>query len=70
MVPGDKWLTAPICLTCWESWIAAKGEPGRKATRLRHPEEKVCAFCGEKTNFGAFVREQASKAPFYVEAED
>lgn len=43
--------THVICGDCWEA-----RNPERTAHRLRTPRTDVCCFCGQPTEFGAFIR--------------
>jgi hypothetical protein len=44
--------TQPICEDCWERFFPHKGEP----VRLIDKEPERCAWCGQVTLSGIYVR--------------
>lgn len=51
----------PICEPCWNI-----REPHRTAVRTgpAHARDERCAFCGQATRWGAYVRAHPSSVPF------
>lgn len=46
-----------ICEACWVRRCEARGEPGRRAVRMREPRETRCCWCGESHQSGILVQE-------------
>lgn len=57
---GDRysWSQA-ICDPCWES-----RNPVRVPVRLKQPEVEDCAYCGESTTSGIYVRDDPANVNF------
>lgn len=64
--------TQPICEMCWVQRCIDEGkaywEDGdlyvKQAVRLREPHDEVCAWCGEHTLYGAYVRADPKSVPY------
>lgn len=50
-----SWQTVPLCEGCWKAM-----HPVRQPVRLAHPDQEVCADCGQSTESGIYVRRQLS----------
>lgn len=48
--PRLSW-NQPICDVCF--WLR---NPNREPVRLREPEAEICAYCGDGTTSGIYVR--------------
>jgi len=60
--------TSPICERCWiDQNSSADGI--RRPTRMVDPEVERCAFCGNLTIMGIFVRVNPATVPFPPEED-
>ena len=70
--------TQPICERCWIAREAAWEDVGevevlkeiRRPTVLTDSDLEQCAFCGEPTIMGIFVRHDPNDVPFTKEKND
>jgi hypothetical protein len=51
--------TQPACEPCW----AVRGHP-TPAARLRNPKLERCAYCGNSTRHGIYLRVDPRRVPF------
>jgi hypothetical protein len=51
--------TQAQCEACWN-----ERNPHRQAHRMRLPEPERCAFCGQPTTAGIYVRVDPATVPF------
>jgi hypothetical protein len=56
--PRYSW-TQAICEMCW-----TMKEPGRVPIKLRIPDAEKCAYCGEDTDAGIYVRDDPMNVQF------
>lgn len=64
---GLSW-TQPICETCWKRPPIHDVPP--EPVRLLNPGEERCAFCGDGTTSGIYVRADPASVPFPARKED
>ena len=63
--------TQPICETCWKRPpIHDTGGPEIEPARLLSPEKEKCAFCGDETESGIYVRRDPLTVNFPAMKED
>lgn len=53
-----------ICNRCWVVRCATLNQLGRTPTRVELPAMMDCAFCGERTASGIFVRHDPRQTPY------
>jgi len=57
----SKW-THACCDDCWNARYSSRGNPHRIVNDFRDME--ICAFCGDRTRSGIYVREDPAEVPF------
>lgn len=50
---------------CERDWVERNGE--RRPVRVIDPDEERCAYCGEATKSGIYVRDDPQSVPFPTE---
>ena len=56
--------TQPICDDCWKRPPIRDTHGPEDPTRLLNPEKERCAFCGEDTTSGIYVRHDPRDARY------
>lgn len=57
-----RW-TQPCCDACWGHYFEARGQNHQPIT-VTHPEREQCAWCGEDTHSGIYVRADPNSVPY------
>jgi hypothetical protein len=56
--------TQPCCERCWVPFVIGVRQELLEPTRLIEPEQETCAFCGDDTSSGIYVRADPKQVPY------